>query len=84
MLRIETAGPELRLAGQLRLGKDWLIQASGVRDSETEAQADSQAPMLLSRGASPRKQRLMVETQKPRDAERFCLPTLAGEGCEAA
>lgn len=44
LLRIETAGPELRLAGQLRLGKDWLIQASGVRDGETEAQADSQHP----------------------------------------
>lgn len=67
MLRIETAGPELGLAWQLKLGRDQLIQLCRVRDSETEAQAESQAPTLLSRGVSPRELRLMMETlQKPR------------------
>lgn len=75
MLRLETAGPKLRLAWQLRLGRDRLIQPSGVRHSETEAQAESQAPKLLSRGASPREPRLTMETlQKPRGRKEVLPP----------
>ena len=61
MLRIKTAGHKLRLAWQLRLGRAQLIQPLRVRNSETEAQAKSQAPKLPG-GASLKEESLIMET----------------------